>query len=135
MDCIRCGAPVVDRDDGFCTDHCRYGHLVRRRDDIMAKRDRISKAREIGRGPVPEELRGVCLWCGASFGVSWNMRYCTPGCKHLANEARKAPKAGYWAKVKGDRDLGQRCGHRHRSEKAAKGCKVIPRGRAKYFEN
>ena len=45
MDCMVCGAVVVDRDDGYCSDSCRYGHLVRRRDAVLAKRDSISSKR------------------------------------------------------------------------------------------
>lgn len=54
MDCVICGALVVDREDGVCSDTCRWGHIQRRRDAVIAKRDSISskRTRQVPRKPA-----------------------------------------------------------------------------------
>ena len=40
MTCPVCEAPVA-RADGYCTDACRYDHIVRRRDELIARRGMV----------------------------------------------------------------------------------------------
>lgn len=87
-----------------------------------------------------------CPWCGRPMTRSQSHRkYCRRACRMAAEGAqrrarRQAPRTApvserpYWARVDGDRYLGQQCGHRHNSEEAAEKCKACKFGHVEYFE-
>ena len=94
MPCQNCGTPIVKDHRGCCSERCRVEYLIRRRDEILARRRATSAVAPVGPpGRVPKEKAA-------------RRKYTFHG--------------PYYQALKGpDRTP---CGHCHKTEKAAKTC-------------